>query len=53
MKDLIDAEMGDLKYKSNVSLVGNRKDLATVHNESETAEETDARAIALRRMELS
>ena len=45
--------MEDLKYKSNENMIGNRKDLATVYNEIDTDEIMDARAIALKRMELS
>lgn len=53
VKDLIDAEMEDFKYKSNANLTGNRRDLATVYNEIDTEETVDAHAIALKRMEIS
>ena len=45
--------MSDLKYKSHAELLGNSKELATVYNEIDTDEAIDARAIALKRMEIS
>ncbi|KAL4477782.1 hypothetical protein ABPG72_018956 [Tetrahymena utriculariae] len=53
VQELVNAEIEDLKYKSNETMLGNKKDLATVYNEIDTDQAIDARAIALKRQEIS